>query len=224
MTGDRARKEAAELAFWESRALREGVLRNDHYEPFFTAHFGLDANFYRDKAILHIGCGPRGTLEWAHQARIRVGLDPLATAYTALGTSRHAMQYVAGRAEHIPLAAASFDVVTAFNSLDHVDDLKQAASEICRVVSGGGLFLVLTDVHQHPTILEPSAFGWGVLEEFSPEMEIVAEQHFEYVVFSPEGFGDMYQSLLMGVAFDHTVTTDRYGILSAMLRKRGETK
>src|SRR6185295_17511419 len=95
-------KAKAELAFWESRIQQQGVLSNDHFEYFYTAHFGLDKAYYRDKTILDIGCGPRGSLEWATQAHTRVGLDPLAHAYRRLGTDRHAMQYVACGAEQIP--------------------------------------------------------------------------------------------------------------------------
>lgn len=214
-----SRKEKAELAFWESRLQQQGVHSNDHFAYFYTTHFGLDWAFYRGKRLLDIGCGPRGSLEWATEAGLRVGLDPLARAYRQLGTDRHAMQYVAAGAEQIPFPDAFFDVVSSFNSLDHVDDLEQVIAEIIRVLRPGGHLLILTDIHQHPTVLEPAAFSWNIVARFQPSLASVEERHFEYSVRSAEGFGDIYQSIRQGVTFDHADTTDRYGILSVRFRK-----
>jgi ubiquinone/menaquinone biosynthesis C-methylase UbiE len=215
-----SQKAEAELAFWESRLQQQGVLSNDHFEYFYTAQFRLDRAFYRNKAMLDIGCGPRGSLEWATQARMRIGLDPLAEAYRRLGTDHHAMQYVASGAEHIPFPDAFFDVVSSFNSLDHVEDLDKVIAEIIRVLGANGLFLLLTDIHLHPTILEPIAYSWNVVEKFLPALEVVEQHHFEYSVRSAEGFGDMYQSLRQGVVYNHADTNERYGILAAQFRKR----
>lgn len=213
-------KTSAELAFWESRLQQQGVLSNDHFEYFYTDHFGLQKDFYRDKTILDIGCGPRGSLEWATQARTCIGLDPLAEAYRHLGTDRHTMHYVAGGGEQIPFPDACIDVVCSFNSLDHVDGLDAVIAEIIRVLSANGLFLLLTDIHLHPTVLEPMAYSWNVVEKFLPALEIIQEQHFEYSVKSAEGFGDIYQSLRQSVLYNHADPTERYGILSAQFYKR----
>jgi SAM-dependent methyltransferase len=99
----------------------------------FTDLVGLDAGFYRGKAVLDIGCGPRGSLEWADEASRRVGLDPLADDYRELGTDAHAMDYVAAGSEAMPFGDGEFDVVATINSLDHVDDLGRTVAEIKRV-------------------------------------------------------------------------------------------
>ncbi len=213
-------KENAEMAFWESRTLDNGMLSNDHYEYFYTTHFGIENSYYRDKKILDIGCGPRGSLEWATEAQVRVGLDPLADAYRRLGTERHGMEYSANAAENIPYANEYFDIVCSLNSLDHVDNLNLVIPEIIRVLAPEGLFLLLTDIHLHPTVLEPAAFSWDIVERFSPELEIVEQFHFEYSVKSAEGFGDIYQSLKNAIPFNHSDPTERYGIISALFRKR----
>ena len=66
------------MAYWRSRKAAEGVLTNSHYEFFFTAYFGSSADFYSGKRIFDVGCGPRGSLEWAEMTAERVGTDPLA--------------------------------------------------------------------------------------------------------------------------------------------------
>jgi ubiquinone/menaquinone biosynthesis C-methylase UbiE len=215
-----SQKAQAELAFWESRIQQQGRLSNDHYEYFYTTHFGLEKAFYRGKQILDIGCGPRGSLEWAAGASLRIGIDPLAEAYRRLGTGMHAMQYVACNAEYLPFPDTCFDIVCAFNSLDHVDDLEKVIGEIIRVTAREGYFLLLTDVHRHPTVLEPSAFSWEVVNRFQPAFEVMEQRWFEYTVFSLEGFGDIYQSLQRGILYNVKDARVRNGILSAKFLKQ----
>src|SRR5690349_15969345 len=80
-------KERHELTFWRKKYREEGGrLGNSHYEHFYTVFFGLDRAFYVGKRIVDIGCGPRGSLEWADMAAERVGIDSLAKEYRKLGT------------------------------------------------------------------------------------------------------------------------------------------
>src|SRR3954451_9057639 len=110
-----------EMAYWRDRSSIEGGLSGGHYRYFFTEHFGLPESFYEGKRVLDVGCGPRGTLEWADMAAERVGVDPLVPRYRELGIDDHAMDYVAAGAEDMPFEDDSFDIVTTMNSLDHVD-------------------------------------------------------------------------------------------------------
>ena len=217
----RAQKAESELAFWQDRLKQQGELTNDHYETVYTTRFDLEKACYRGKKILDIGCGPRGSLEWAAEADVRVGIDPLAAAYRQLGTNRHAMQYVAGGAEDLPFPDGFFDVVCSLNSLDHVDDLDKTIIEICRVLAPRGVFLLLTEIHRHPRVLEPIATSWDIVARFQPELAVVEQRQVEYTVFSPEGWGDIYESLRQGTPYDHNDARERNGILSAMFRKAG---
>ncbi len=61
--GGAGAKAQHELRYWKARKSEEGALSYGHYEYFFTTHFGLTRDFYKGKRIL--GCGPRGSLEWA---------------------------------------------------------------------------------------------------------------------------------------------------------------
>src|SRR4051812_22831359 len=87
-------KGQAELRYWQDRRQTEGRFKNDWYEPHFTRHFGLTRDDYAGQRVLDIGCGPRGSLEWASMALERVGLDPLAELYQGLNGGRQAMTYV----------------------------------------------------------------------------------------------------------------------------------
>lgn len=208
-----AHKRTGELAYWSKRKRVEGTLLNRWFEDFYTDHFGLSHDDYRDKRVLDIGCGPRGSLEWATMARERVGVDPLADDYLNLGAAEHAMTYVAAAAESMPFPDHSFDVVCSFNSLDHVDDLDATIAEMKRVTALGGLLLVLTDVHDKPTPQEPTCFDWGVIEQFAPEFAMQTLRCCEKLG------GGAYKSAQQNIPFDHADTRRRYGVLSARLMR-----
>ena len=158
-------KEEAELRFWRGRRDAEGgsLGRPLDGEALFCARFGLDRAFYEGRRILDIGCGPRGSLEWADMAAARVGVDPLADRYRELGTDEHEMTYVKAGAERLPFDDASFDVVSTLNSLDHVDDLGRALGEIRRVTAPGGTWLLVVEAGAPPTATEPQTIPWDFL-------------------------------------------------------------
>jgi SAM-dependent methyltransferase len=160
-------KQEAELAYWTHRRRVEGELGHMHYEAFYTGAFGLTPDDYAGKRVLDIGCGPRGSLEWADMALERVGLDPLVDGYRRLGIKRHAMSYVAAGAEAMPFDDEHFDIVVAFNSLDHVDDVDAAILEMTRVTRRGGTGLLLVEVNHAPTLTEPQTLELDVLDRFS---------------------------------------------------------
>tara|TARA_B100000795_G_C22794749_1_gene438789 strand:+ start:126 stop:830 length:705 start_codon:yes stop_codon:yes gene_type:complete len=209
--GPKILKALNEMIFWSFVKLKEGKLTNHHYEEFFTSFFDLSKEDYKNKTVLDIGCGPRGSLEWADNVKRRVGLDPLAKKYIKMEGRNHDMEYIQSGAEQIPFDSGYFDIVTSLNSLDHVDDLKDCIKEIKRVVVPGGFFLMISDIHTYPTLTEPSNFEWDIVESFLPEFSIEFEKHFEG--------SNMYKSLRENVKYDHSNKTDRYGILALKLKR-----
>jgi SAM-dependent methyltransferase len=208
------RKREAELAYWTDRKEAEGQLGNAHYEMLFTILLGLEAAFYRGKRVLDIGCGPRGSLAWAGAASRRVGLDPLADEYRALGTGDHGMEYVAARAEEMPFEDGAFDVVSSLNSLDHVDDLAQTVAEIKRVTRPGGHLVMAVEVGHAPTDTEPHRLSWDLCDMFEPEFEILERGEYE------RDDGWLFDQALRRVRFDHTDPSPRSGVLTAVMRRR----
>jgi SAM-dependent methyltransferase len=123
------------------------------------------------------------------------------------------MRYVKAPAETIPFPDNHFDVVSSFNSLDHVDDLDTAVREVCRVVKPGGLLLLLTDVNHEPTITEPITLTWDVVDRFTPPLHVLDVRRYE------KDSSGMYASLVSGTPYDDADLRPRYGILSALLSK-----
>ena len=207
-------KGKCELEYWRGRVRQEVTLHNDHYAWFYTTHFGFEDEFYRNKRVLDIGCGPRGSLEWADMAEERVGLDPLADSYRELGAKHHKMSYVQAPAERIPFADGHFDVVCSFNSLDHVDNLDESISEILRVLAPGGHFLLLTDVNHEPTPTEPVELGWDIVDRFAPPLEVLETGRFEKLE------SGIYDSV-RAAPYDEDDASARAATLSAKFRKPG---
>ncbi len=208
-------KEKQEIKYWKQRKEVEGNFSNVHFTDFYTVHFGLDFDFYKEKRILDIGCGPRGSLEWADMTKERVGLDPLADDYFKLSGESHKMEYVSAPSENIPHKTNHFDVVTSFNSIDHVENINKTIDEIKRVLKPGGLFLLLTELNHDPTICEPQSITWDITKQFLPEFQIIDEKKYERTT------DGIYDSIKLGVEYDPSDPSNRYGILSVKFQKTG---
>jgi ubiquinone/menaquinone biosynthesis C-methylase UbiE len=116
--------------------------------------------------MLDVGCGPAGSLEWAHSALERVGADPLADRYGALNHEAHAMTYVTAASEDLPFVDGRFDVVSMFNALDHVDEPEATIRELERVTASGGDILLIVEVDHPPTPTEPHRLNEAILGSF----------------------------------------------------------
>jgi SAM-dependent methyltransferase len=168
-------KEHFELGFWSKLSRRADLTHERaHYQYFYTTYFGFSPQDYCAKSILDIGCGPLGSLEWASDARLRVGLDPLAHKYRKLPLQADGdrMSYVAGFSETIPFQDHTFDYVTSFNSLDHVADVGVTISEMKRVVAPGGYILLIVEIAHLPTFTEPHRLNIAVINAFAPEFKL----------------------------------------------------
>jgi ubiquinone/menaquinone biosynthesis C-methylase UbiE len=104
----------------------------------------LDGHYARDGRlqILDIGCGTGAMLDELSPFGAVIGAD---FAPEALGFCRaRGDHYPLTRADvrRMPFADNSFDVVTAMDIIEHIDDDKAAASEINRVLKPGGRLFV----------------------------------------------------------------------------------
>ena len=189
-----------ELRYWRgvTRPIRGDRAKLEHerahYEHFFTAFFGLTRDDYAGLALLDIGCGPCGSLEWAAGARERVGLDPLAGEYRKLAHDDQAMSYCAAPSEAIPFADGHFDAVSAFNCLDHVDDVAATVREIKRVTAAKGRVLLIVETGHVPTPTEPHRLDESVVDLFAPEFKVVSTRS-----FGVRADHNLYASLKNGV-------------------------
>jgi len=90
--------------------------------------------------ILDAGCGSGRNLEWLARFGAVTGLE-LSEDSLEYARRRAIGSVVAGSVEDIPLADESFDLVTSFDVIEHVDDLR-ALRELHRLLRPGGRLLV----------------------------------------------------------------------------------
>ncbi len=203
-------KEFNELSYWKHRKRIEGVLKNKHYKYFYTDHFNIAYTYYDGKILLDIGCGPRGSIEWACSSLLRIGLDPLASEYLTLGANKQRMKYICACAENIPLINDICDTIFSFNSLDHVENIEKTLSEIKRIIKPDGIFLLLIEVNHPPTDCEPHRLTpKKIIDLLKPEFTC---EYFE--VYKDTGQG-MYQSIKSGQKIDYPCETLEQGYMSA---------
>src|SRR5260370_35148888 len=86
-------KHAEELAFWEGWVRQNcAEPESDYYRKFMMSLGDIkDQSFFDGFVCLDIGCGPKGSLTWLTNARLAIGLDPLAEAYTRFRIDLHKM-------------------------------------------------------------------------------------------------------------------------------------
>jgi SAM-dependent methyltransferase len=102
----------------------------------------------RPAAVLDAGCGTGGMARWLSRYGEVTGVD-IAEAALSRARSRELQSLAQGSVDALPFRAGSFDLVTSFDVLYHLEvksDL-QALTEICRVLRPGGTLLIRVPAH-----------------------------------------------------------------------------
>ena len=102
-------------------------------------------------AVLELGCGKarqaRQLLQRFPHARV-IGIEPQAALVEGNASRAQAgLVVLQGRAEAVPCADASFDMVWMLKSLHHIPDMPQALAEAARVLRPGGWLYVSEPVY-----------------------------------------------------------------------------
>lgn len=100
--------------------------------------------------LLDLGCGRGLFLERAASRFpdwMLAGIDPEPTGVRTTSTLVPTATIRRGAANDIPFPAGNFDVVTAWDVLEHVEDLDAGLSEAKRCLTTGGLLLAVVPVY-----------------------------------------------------------------------------
>lgn len=93
--------------------------------------------------VLDVGCGSGEFLALLDRAgAVTAGVDPAPAMIARARSCAPAADIRLGSAESLPWPAASFDVVTAVNSLQFAEDTDAAVAEIARVTVPGGCIAI----------------------------------------------------------------------------------
>lgn len=110
----------------------------------------------RHPRILDVGCGTGGNLKLLSQFGNAEGVDISADALAFC--RERGLEVKAGAAEDLPYEDATFDLVTALDVVEHLDDDVAGLSEMRRVLRPGGRILIFV-----PTFM----WLWGVQDDIS---------------------------------------------------------
>lgn len=103
----------------------------------------------RPPAVLDVGCGTGGNLAALKEGldvRRAVGID--STPQCVSIASARGLDIVLGGASNLPFQDGEFDLVTALDVLEHVEDERSALLEMKRVLRRGGAIVLTVPAYQ----------------------------------------------------------------------------
>jgi len=134
-TGERVIPGQVEPDLWAEHLSRYRFAAN------VAKHLGRAAD------VLDIGCGAGyGTAVLAEGAASAIGIDFATEAieYARANYPRPNLRFALGSATDLPFPDASFDLITAFEVIEHLADGARLLAEARRVLRSGGILLVST--------------------------------------------------------------------------------
>jgi SAM-dependent methyltransferase len=178
--------------------------------------------FVGDRTVLDVGCGSGyGTNYFKSRgARSVIGGDmsPEAVTYAGKHYQDPDLRFLVLDAERLPFPDNSFDIVTSFEVIEHVERYQEYAAECCRVLRDDGIFICST-----PNAQAAGANGDKPLaryhhkEFYADEFRDLLAQHFgevELFGMDPQKPGDktvyrlatMLQSKIFAIPKIHLLT------------------
>jgi SAM-dependent methyltransferase len=120
---------------------------NDDLWAEHIARYAFASGFANGRRVLDAGCGTGyGVAALAGHANFVAGADIAKEAvdYARASAGAENVCYLQASATALPFASGAFDLVTAFEVIEHLKDWRGLLSEAARVLAPGGLFLVST--------------------------------------------------------------------------------
>ncbi len=169
-------------------------LLNEH-----LARYAFAARLSRGKRVLDAGCGVGyGAARLAAQARRVAGLE-IAPEAVALARERYPLpnlEFVRGDCRSLPFSPGAFDLVVAFEVIEHLADWDCLLAEARRVLADWGVLVVSTpnrlyysEQRETPNPFHVHEFEYAefreALERRFPHVRIFLENHADSVVFTP---------------------------------------
>jgi SAM-dependent methyltransferase len=167
-------------------------LLNEH-----MARYAFAARLARGKRALDAGCGAGyGSAELAKSAASVVGLDvaPEAVAFARANYASPNLRFEQASCAALPHPAGAFDLVVAFEVIEHIENWREFLQEVRRVLAPTGQFIVSTPnllyytESRGPDGANPFHVHEFTFEEFRDELRSVFAQVALFLENHVEGF------------------------------------
>jgi ubiquinone/menaquinone biosynthesis C-methylase UbiE len=179
--------------------LVDSDLLNEHLARYrFAAQFG--SKLAAGATVLDAGCGSGyGSEEFAQASRV-VGMDisAEAVAHATREFSRPGVHFLQGSCDSLPFADRSFDLVAAFEVIEHLERWEEMLTEARRVLQPAGVLLVSTPNKAYyaeargaagPNPYHVREFEYhefaSALQTVFPHVSLWSQNHSETIVFVP---------------------------------------
>ena len=133
----------AERKYWRTRTswLNDYEKYEQYWHEMLKVGYCLDYDFFLDKKILEIGCGPAGILFSIRNAKYRIGIEPMDISEFLQDPERRRIVKI-GLGENIGFEDNFFDIVLCFNALDHTANPTAVIKNVHRVLRPNGELLL----------------------------------------------------------------------------------
>jgi ubiquinone/menaquinone biosynthesis C-methylase UbiE len=130
----------AERRFWH-RCSRDH-LTQETWRNTINRYFEIDFDFFANKDVLDIGCGPAGLVYYIPECRSRIGIEPMYLSDILKYEPWKLKIVKRGNGEQLDFKDSSFDVVVCFNVLDHCIEPELVLKECYRTLRENGRVLL----------------------------------------------------------------------------------
>lgn len=174
-------------------------------EDLFHEHvsrYKFAARFLHEGAsVLDLGCGTGyGSREFANAESVTgVDIGAEAVAYAREHFARTGVEFLEGSCTAVPLNGRQFELITAFEVIEHLEDWRGLLREAHRLLAEDGTFVVSTPNKRyyaesrrqdgpnpfHVHEFERDEFE-GALREYFPEVGVWTQNHTAAIVFAPD--------------------------------------
>ena len=180
-----------------------------------VSRYAFAARFASGARVLDLGCGAGyGTAELAGRARSAMGID-LASEAVVHATCAYPLanvSFVPASVTAVPFRDGTFDLITAFEVIEHLDNWRALLSEGRRLLDRRGVFLVSTPNKEYytdsrgasgPNPYHTHEFEFdefrNVLAEFFPHCTVLLQNHVEAFAFYQPSGGSSMEGRMDGV-------------------------